>query len=314
MVSIIREVIAPTPADLARAREIVSRSLAPTPLLVPEMGDQLFLKAETFQPIGAFKVRGALAAIHAAPSDRPVVTASAGNHGLGVAYAAAQLGRQAIIVTAENASAAKVAAIGRFPVELVQVGSSYDDAEAYALKRAADGATYISAYNDRHVIAGQATLGAELEQQMTGAYTVVCGVGGGGLAAGLGMWAAPHDRIRIVGVETAESTAVSAAVVAGHQIDVPIGPSIADGMAGNIEPGSITVDIIRDHVEQLLTVTEEEIRVAIRYLALERGIIAEGAGASATAAVLAGKINGPAVAVVSGRNITSSLLNEILHG
>lgn len=273
MVTIIREVLAPTPADLTRARDLVTRSLAPTALLVPGPGSELFLKAETFQPTGAFKVRGALAAVGAASIDRPVITASAGNHDLGVAYAASLLGRQAIIVTAENASAAKADAIRRFPVELVQTGSSFDDAEAYALDRAADGATYISAYNDPNVIAGQATIGAELDRQMTGSYTVT----------------------------------------AGHQVDVHIGPSIADVMAGNIEAGSITIELIREHVDQLLTVTENEIRTVIRYLALHRGIIAEGAGAVATAAVLTGRISGPTVAIVSGRNITAHLLEEILR-
>ncbi|MEV1128631.1 pyridoxal-phosphate dependent enzyme [Agromyces sp. NPDC049794] len=312
--SIVRSVITPTPADLTRAQEVVSRSLAPTPLLPPGPGSNLHLKAESLQPIGSFKVRGGLAAVDAVPADRPVITASAGNHALGVAYAATLLGRRAIVVTAENASVAKMEAIRRFPVEHIQVGTSFDDAEAYALDRAADGATYVSAYNDPHVIAGQATIGRELEQQMTGAYTVVCGVGGGGLAAGLGLWAAQRDDVRIVGVETAASTAVSAAVAAGHQVDVQIGPSIADGMAGNIEPGSLTIELIRDYVDQLLTVTENEIRAAIRYLAIERGIVAEGAGAAAAAAVLTGKVHGPAVAIVSGRNITAHLLGEILRG
>lgn len=310
----VRAVASPTADDLERARVIVSAHLAPTPLIRAGRSSNLFLKLESLQPTGSFKVRGALAAISAAPPGIPVITASAGNHALGIAQAATLLGREGIVVTAQNASPAKVSAIRRFDVEHLQVGSSFDDAETYALGRSRQGATYISAYNDTHVIAGQGTIGTELEEQMADPFTVVCGVGGGGLASGLGLWAHGHPGIEVVGVETEVSTAVSAAVRAGRQVDVPVGESIADGMAGNIEPGSVSVDIVKRYVRELITVSEVEIREAIRYLALECGVVAEGAGAAATAAVLAGKIPGRTVAVVSGRNITGSLLDEVLHG
>ena len=273
------------------------------------------LKLESLQPTGSFKVRGALAALAAAPAGVPLITASAGNHALGVAFAARALSRQATVVVAENASPAKVDRLRRWDVELVQTGTSYDEAEAYARQVADRGAAlYVSPYNDPHVIAGQSTIGAELDDQLPGPLTVVCGVGGGGLAAGLGLWAADRPEVRVVGVEAAASTAVSAAVAAGRQVPVHVEPTLADGMAGNIEPGSITVDLVARHVDTLVTVSELEIRAALRYLAAERGYLAEGSGAAALAAVLAGSVtaHGRVVAVVSGRNIALPVLASVL--
>jgi threonine dehydratase len=198
---------------------------------------------------------------------------------------------------------------------LIQTGDTYDDAERHALDLAADGAHFLSPYNDTQVIAGQATVGLELATQMAGPMTIVCGVGGGGLAAGLGLWAAHQPGVRVIGAEAAASRAVSAAVSAGHQVSVKIGPTLADGLAGNIEPGSVTVDLITRHVDGLVAVTEPQLRAAIRYLALHRGVVAEGAGAVATAAVLAGLVpaEDPVVAVVSGRNITAESLGDVLR-
>jgi threonine dehydratase len=308
----VRRVAPPSAADLDAAWDVVRAHLTPTPVDL----DGLALKLESLQPTGSFKVRGALAALAATAPDRPVVTASAGNHALGIAYAARALGRTATVVTATTASPAKVDALRAFGVELVRFGDSYDDAEAHAIALAGRGALYVSAYNDTHVIAGQATLGRELDSQLDGPLTVVCGVGGGGLAAGLGLWAAGRPEVRIVGVEAAGSTAVSAAVAAGRQVDVVVGPTLADGMAGNVEPGSVTLDLVAAHVSALVTVTEPELRAAIRYLAQRRGYVAEGAGAAAVAAVLAGKVpeHGRTVAVVSGRNIALPVLASVLAG
>ncbi|MET9800366.1 pyridoxal-phosphate dependent enzyme [Streptomyces sp. NPDC006368] len=272
------------------------------------------LKLESLQPTGSFKVRGALNALASLGPAAKVVTASAGNHGLGVAFAARALGRPVTVVLARNASPAKVSQLRRFGVDLVQVGMSFDDAEDYALKLAAQGAYYLSAYNDPEVIAGQGTIGYELDRQLEGDLTVVCGVGGGGLAAGLGLWASTRPGVRIVGVESEVSTAVSAAVHAGGDVTVDIGETLADGLAGNVEPGSVTLGLIGRHVHQLVTVSESEIRTALRHLAAERGYVAEGAGAAAVAALLAGKVepHGRAVAVVSGRNIALPALASVL--
>ncbi|AXB44637.1 threonine ammonia-lyase [Amycolatopsis albispora] len=305
-----RRVRTPDHDDLVTAWRTISARLAPTPV---HAGGDFHLKLESFQPTGAFKIRGALNALSTLPPDVVPVTASAGNHGLGVAHAARLLGRRATVVVPGNASPAKVAALRATGIDLVEVGTSYDDAERHAL--GLTGAYYLSPYNDPAVIAGQGTIGFELREQVPGPLTVVCAVGGGGLAAGLGLWASRHEDIRVIGVEAAESTAVSAAVRAGRVVDVPIGETIADGVAGGVEPGSVTIGLIATHVHELLTVTETEIRAAMRYLLTERGVVAEGAGALPVAALLAGKgkTHGTTVAVVSGRNITLPALLDAVH-
>lgn len=315
-----RLVRVPTFRDVERAWRTVSGHLPPSPVDLGtggSSGSDFALKLESLQPTGSFKVRGALSALSALADGTRVVTASAGNHGLGVAYAARALGRPATVVVAENASPAKVALLRRFGVDLVQVGTSFDEAEAHALELAGEGAHYLSSYNDPHVIAGQATIGFELDNQLRDRgddLTVVCGIGGGGLAAGLGLWASARPCVRVVGVEAEVSTAVSAAIAAGEQLTVDVGESLADGLAGNIEAGAVTPDLISRHVDELVTVSEADIRGAIRYLASERGFVAEGAAAAATAALLAGKVrpHGRAVAVVSGRNITLPTIAAVL--
>ncbi len=313
-----RPVRVPSVDDLPPAWDTVRRHLPPSPLDrgVSAVRPDVALKLESLQPTGSFKVRGALAALASVDPRRPVVTASAGNHALGIAYAAAVLGRRATVVTSTLASPVKVAAIRRFDVDLVQVGTTYDDAERHALELAADGAEYVSPYNDPRVIAGQATIGAELTDQLPGPLTVVCGVGGGGMASGLGLWASTQQDVRVVGVEADASMAVSAAVAAGRVVPVEVGDTIADGMGGNIEPGSVTVPLVARYVERLVSVSEAEIRGALRYLANERGIVAEGSGAAPVAAVLAGQVpdDRPVVVVVSGRNLTPALLAEVLSG
>ena len=305
-----RELRVPTIDDLRQAAQVVTAVLPATPV---SRGD-FTLKLEGLQPTGSFKVRGALAALDALDPEVPVVAASAGNHALGIAYAASWFGRRATVVTSTTASPAKVAAIRRFGVSLKQVGTSYDEAEAWALELAASGGHFVSSYNDPLVIAGQGSIGVELVDQVSGPLTVVCGVGGGGLASGLGLWSSLHPDVRVVGVEVAGSRAISAAVEAGHQVPVQVDDTLADGLAGNIEPGSVTIELVARHVSELITVTEEELRDAIRYLVSERGVVAEGAAAAPVAAVLAGLVpDGPGtVAVVSGRNIDSRTLAGVL--
>ncbi|WP_163508573.1 threonine ammonia-lyase [Fodinicola acaciae] len=306
----VREVRIPTAEDAVAARQAVS--LPPTPV---DVAPDVVLKLESLQPTGSFKVRGALNALAHAPAGARVVAASAGNHALGIAYAARMLDRAVTVVLPENASAAKVERLRDFGVDLVQVGTSVDEAEAYAVGL---DAYYISPYNDPYVIAGQSTIGFELDAQLPGPLTVVCGVGGGGLASGLALWASTRPDVRVVGVEAAVSTAISAAVAAGHQVPVPVGATLADGLAGNIEPGSVTVDVIGRLVSDLVTVTEDELVAGLRHLLFQRGYVAEGAGAVAVAAVLAGKVaaHGRTVAIVSGRNIAPANLTAALrsHG
>jgi threonine dehydratase len=288
-----RTVEAPTRDDVCAAEERIRPFLPPTPLVA---GDGFALKLETFQPTGSFKVRGALAALTRV--DEPVVCASAGNHGLAVAWSAAQLGLDATIVVAETASPAKIDAIRRFPVTLVLHGADYDEAERHALSLPG---RYVSPYNDRDVIAGQGTVALELAD----ADTIVVPIGGGGLAAGIGL----ATNARVVGVVPEASPAMQAAVAGVDTIEVH--GTIADGLAGNIEPGSVTIELCARHVDEIVAVSEQEIAEAMRFLAHEHGLVAEGAGAAAVAAIRSGKAP-PGVAIVSGRNVTADVFARAL--
>jgi threonine dehydratase len=309
----VRAVAAPTRADLEAAVAVVAERLAPTPLIPsPALGDGVHLKLETLQPTGSFKVRGGLAALSRAGGE-PVVTASAGNAGLGIAWAASALGVRATVVVAETASPAKVAALRALPVELVEHGADYDAAEAHAL--ALTGARYVSSYNDTGVIAGQSTIGRELEAQLPGPITVVAPLGGGSLCSGLGLWAAGRSGARVVGVEAERSPAMSTALTAGRIERFDVGKTLADGLAGNLEPGAVTFELVRDHVAAVVQASEAEIEEAIRFLARAHGIVAEGAGATAVAGVMAGRApagDAPLAIVVTGRNIALRRLAELL--
>jgi len=324
-ISLRRAVALPTSDDLLRARRVILNYLTPTPILPsPALGGMVLLKLESMQPTGSFKVRGAIAAASALSEGSRIVTASAGNHALGTAWASARLGVPATVVVAETASPAKREALAKFPIELIVHGQDYDAAEVHALdlaKEPSRQATFVSAYNDPQVIAGQSTLLDEIVSQVERdrPLTVVAAVGGGGLVAGLSLRArelSTADRsIRIVGVEAEQSLAVSAAVKTGDTHEIPIGDTIADGLSGNLEPGSITVGLIAEHTDELVHVSEDQLHAAIRWLVKHHGVVAEGAGAAPAAAILAGKIEvtgGIVVAVVSGRNIALPRLAAIL--
>jgi threonine dehydratase len=296
----VRIVEAPTLRDVESAERRIRTLLPPTPVAE---SDGFALKLETLQPTGSFKVRGALAALTALPPETPVVTASAGNAGLALAWAAHRLGMQATVVVAETASPVKVDAIRRFPATLVVYGKDYDAAERHGLSLPGH---YASPYNDPDVIAGAGTIGLELAD----ADTIVVPIGGGGLAAGIGL----ATRARMIGVVPEAFPAMRAALDAGRIVEIDGSPTIADGLHGNIEPGSVTFELVRDRLEDVVAVSEAELEDAMRFLAREHGLVVEGAGAAAVAALLAGKAKprGATVAVLSGRNVTAATLARVL--
>lgn len=309
-----RDVRVPTAVDVAAARNAQAGVLPPTPLLpAPRLRGKAWIKAESMQPTGSFKPRGALAALAAIKPGQSVITASAGNAAIGIAWAAQKLARQVTVVVPQNASPAKLAKLTRYDVAVERYGRSFDDAEAHAVEVSNDRAAhYLSSYNDTALIAGYSTLGDELDA-LDGPKTVVCPVGGGGLISGLCTWAGSRRDVTLVGVEAVASRAMSAALAAGRVVPVPVGSTIADGLAGNIESGSITVQIAR-RVDLMVDVQESEIAEAIRFLATEHGLVAEGAGAVATAAVLFERVPhaGTVIAVLSGANIAPPLFAEVL--
>jgi threonine dehydratase len=308
------------------ARQAIDGAVYRTPLersnwLSELSGADVSLKLECYQPTGSFKVRGALAAISHLTEDarnRGVVTASAGNHGLGVAYAASRLGVQATVVVPDNASEAKVAALRRFPVALLRGGPSYDTAERMALQLAREeGYAFVSPYNDPWVVAGQGTIGVELLEDEPNLGVALVPVGGGGLISGIGSWLKRvNPDIRVIGVQSSASPAMQRALKAGRLVEIGIEPTLADGLAANIQAGSITFDLAREIVDDLVLVTEDEIAATVRTCFHELHLTLEGSAIVTIAALLAGRIDGirgaQSAAIITGRNIASERLIELL--
>jgi threonine dehydratase len=327
----VRQVREPDVDDLAAAAQIVAQHLPPTPVIrIPALGERVWLKLETLQPTGSFKVRGGLAAVSRILDKEPdarILAASAGNAGLGVAFGCAVLGAKATIVVPTTVSAAKREALKRFDVELIEHGDTYDEAEAYGIEQSKSGAHFISAYNDPDVIAGQATIAGELFDQVPNLTSVIAPIGGGGLIAGIGFAAASTSSanglhsVDVHGVEAKMSPALSTAVTTGATVPIEIGPTIADGLAGNIEPGSVTVGLAARYTTSIVGVDDDALKEAMRFLAFEHGLVAEPSGVAGVAAIMSGSLrldddnsgDGDVVVVLSGRNVSREILVSILE-
>ncbi|HEX5504502.1 MAG TPA: threonine/serine dehydratase [Thermomicrobiales bacterium] len=290
--------------------------------LSAECGREVYLKLECLQRTGSFKLRGALNRLLTLPEgarERGIVTCSAGNHGLGVAEAARLTGVAATVVVSAHASPAKVAGLRRTGVELIEHGADYDAAEAYAHELAARrGLTFVSPYNDPAVIAGAGTVALEILLELPEAGLLVVPVGGGGLASGVGLVAKAIDpAVRVVGAQPAASPAMHAALAAGRLVPVAEAPTLADGLAGNVEPGSITFPLIQQHLDDLVLVDEAAIAAAMRAFLDRHHLVVEGAGAVGMAALQRGLLpptDGPTVLIVSGGNVATSVLAGVLAG
>lgn len=260
---------------------------------------------------GSFKLRGAANAILADAERRPVLACSAGNHALGIAHAAALAGVAATLVVPESASPAKLAALERYPARLLRAGASYDEAEAAALRIASEeGLRFVSPYNHRDVIAGQGSLGAEILEQLPEAELLIVGVGGGGLISGIGLWAkAINPNIRVIGVQAESSAAMLASLRAGRIVTAPDAPTLADGLAGGLEPGSITFPLIQQLADTVIAVSEQQIAAAMRWCFVEHHLVVEGSAAVTVAALLNGLVAGitgrKVVALLCGRNVAA---------
>ena len=319
--------IAARPLDAAAVVEAAAR-LAPhirrtptehSPAISALAGRDVHLKLENLQRTGAFKIRGALNAIlqlDPAAREAGVVTASAGNHGQGVAFAAQLAGVPACVVLPHGVPLAKLTAIQRAGAETVLVSGGYDDAHATALEIARErGRAYVHAFDDDAVIAGQGTVALELLEDVSDLDTIVVPVGGGGLIAGVALAAKAHARRpRIVGVQAAGSAALADSFGLGHIVERGAA-TIADGIAVR-RPAERTFQIVRQLVDDMVTVTDEAIAGAMVLLLERHKLLAEGAGAAALAAVLEadGRIGGRRVGViVSGGNVDPNLLGKALQ-
>jgi threonine dehydratase len=318
--------------DVLAARARIRARIPRTPLRRSEWISDLarrdvYLKLESLLPTGSFKLRGGLNAAlrhverHGAAAP-PTVTASAGNHGRALAYAAESLRLRLTVYVPRDAPRAKRDAIARHGAELKLV-DGYDETERAAKRHAAAGdATYISPYADADVIAGAATVGLEIFEDLPEVATIAVPMGGGGLASGIGIVAnamrggrESASRPEIIGVEAAASTAFSTSLAAGRITEITPDPTLADGLAGNLDPDSMTFGIVRDTIRRVVTVSEEELAAAMRGLAANDHLIVEGAGGAAVAAIQAGKCGhdrGPIVAIVSGANVDLDRLVQVL--
>lgn len=311
----------PTVEDIEMAAGRMKGVVRRTPLersrrLSIETARGVWLKLECFQATGSFKLRGAMSKLSMlAQSGSPVLTVSAGNHGLAVAHCAEALGLDATIVVPESASRAKVEAIRRYPVTLIERGAGYDEAERAAREMEREsGATFVSPYNDSDVIAGQGTVALEMLEENPRLEAILAPIGGGGLIAGVALAAkALNPRIRIYGAEPAASPTMREAFNAGRITEIHEDATIADGLAGNIEADSITFPIARELVDDIFLVSEQSIRAAIARMAREDHVMIEGSAAVALAALVESRIEEREIGViVTGRNITLDLFKEVV--
>jgi threonine dehydratase len=311
--------------DIAAAARRIARLASPTPLIQSSWlsdlaGAPVWLKLEIVQPTGSFKLRGAVNAItrrlEADPGLRGVVTASAGNHGQAVAYVARELGLAARVYVPKTAPEAKRHALRRLGAETIET-PTYDDAERQAHEDAdRTGTPFLSPYDDDDVIAGAGTVAMEMIAERPELDTFIVPLGGGGLLAGTAIAARANGSTPVViGVEAAASPVFTTALAAGRQVNVEVRESLADGLAGNMEPDSRTLPIVRDLVTRVVKLDEPVIARAMRELMLRERLVAEGAGAIGVAALLAGGLDvaGRHVGVIlSGRNVDERVIRRVL--
>ena len=314
-----------TLADVEAARARLRGVIHETPCAFSQSlsdltGARVFVKLENLQMTGSFKERGAanvLLQLPPAERKRGVVTASAGNHGLAVAFHAARLGVGAVIVMPEWAPLTKVTAARRHGAEVVLHGENYDEAYARAREVEAErGLVFVHPFDDPRVIAGQGTIGLELVAQVPDLEAVLVPVGGGGLAAGIGVAVkAGKPGVEVIGVQADEIAAMKAAWASGERVTVPPGPTIADGIAVR-RAGEHTLALCRRWVDQIVSVSEEEIANAILLLLEIEKTVVEGAGAVPLAALVNKKVAlaGKTVALVlTGGNIDVNLVSRIIE-
>ncbi|ESP87676.1 threonine ammonia-lyase [Candidatus Halobonum tyrrellensis] len=311
--------------DVLAARDRVMEVARETPLeysySFSEMtGADVHLKLENTQRTGSFKIRGAtnrIADLSAVERDRGVVTASAGNHAQGVALAATRAGVDSTIVMPKYAPVSKVAATRRYGGEVVLHGVDYDEAQGRAHEiEAEEGRTYVHAFDDEAVMAGQGTIGLEIAEQCPEVDTVVVPIGGGGLISGVSTALDGRlDDVRVVGVQASGASSVADSLTKGARQELDSVDTIADGIAVR-EVGERTFEVIRERVDEVVTVEDEEIAVALTHLLERSKTLTEGAGAAPLAALLTGAFDYEAgetvVPALCGGNIDMNTLTTVI--
>jgi len=300
--------------DVERAREVITGRLHRTPTLrCSSLAPDAFLKAELLQKTGSFKPRGVLtklASLSAEEKARGIIAISAGNHAQAVAWGAAQEELDSLVVMWRGASEAKVAATRAYGAAVdLEAEDPRGAFERLEVLLEETGRTLVHPFDDPFTIAGQGTVGLEILEDCPGVETIVVPIGGGGLISGVAIAAAA--RARVVGVEPELSTALHSALAAGERVEVTP-TSIADGLNAP-HAGRAALAIAREHVDDVVLVSEEEIEDGFRFLYERAKLACEPAGAAAVGAVLAGRIDGGrTVSIVSGGNVASSTAAAIL--
>jgi len=314
----------PVLADVHAAAKVIAgvadaTPLVPSPYMSGVTGHEFLLKLENMQPIGAFKLRGALNAVAGVREAAGVTCCSTGNHGRGVAYAARKRGIRAVICMSELVPQAKVDGIRALGAEVCIIGRSQDDAQAEAERLVAEeGLTEISPFDDPLVIAGQGTIGLEIMAARPDLEVLLVPLSGGGLAAGVAMAAkAIKPSIRVVGISMDRGAAMHESLRAGHPVEVEEVASLADSLGGGIGMGNrLSFPMCRDLLDEVVLVTEQDIYHAMQVLYYEDRIVAEGACVVGLAAVLSGKmsVTGASATIVTGRNLDMDMFTRIITG
>lgn len=313
-------------ADIFLARRALAGSVERTPLLPAltlssRLGVSLYLKMETMQPTGAFKLRGATHAALQAPEGTHTLTCcSTGNHGRAVAYAARKMELKAVIFMSELVPQAKVDGICALGAEAKIKGRSQDDAQrACDVFAQAEGVHAIPPFDDPYVIAGQGTLGLEILEDLPDLDCLLVPLSGGGLAAGVALAARSiKPDVRIVGVSMDRGAAMNASLEAGHPVEVREVASLADSLGGGIGLANRhTFQMCRDLLDEVVLVTEEDIYAAMHALYYDEAHVAEGASVVGIAALMGGKVSscdGPVATILSGRNVDMDQFTKVICG
>ena len=303
--------------QLEEARECVSQHARRTPVLTSRLLDQetglrVALKAEMFQRTGAYKIRGALNKLRLLSDDqkrRGVICSSAGNHAQGVALAAAINGTRAVVVMAENATASKIEATRGYGAQVILHGTIWDEANEEALRLVAEqGLTYVHPFDDPELIAGQATVGLEIVDQVPDADVVVVPIGGGGLISGVAQAVKQRSpRTRVVGVESSGAPGMRDSVKAGHVVTLDRVECVIDGLRVR-RVGELTREIVERCVDDIVTLPDTEIFDSVVWLMSRQKLVTEGAAAATVAAVRKGLVRAApgarVVCVLSGGNLS----------
>ncbi|MCU1526102.1 MAG: threonine ammonia-lyase [Microbacteriaceae bacterium] len=317
----------PSLADFERARAVVSRVAEVTPMessrfLAELLGSPVYLKCENLQRTGSYKIRGAynrLARLSDAEKARGVVAASAGNHAQGVAFAARELGIAATIFMPVGVALPKLQATRNYGADVVLRGHTVDEPlRAAAQFAASTGAVLIPPFDHADIVAGQGTLGLEIFDQVPDLDTVVVPIGGGGLIAGVASalkqrFALEGRTVHIIGVQAENAAAYPVSLRNGVPTEITTTPTIADGIAVS-KPGVLNFDIIKDAVDKVVTVTDDDIARAMLVLLERAKLVVEPAGAVSVAAIMTGQVSnaGTTVAILSGGNIDPLVMERVI--